>query len=261
MIKVLRTGLRSTPAGLGRILHRSLKAVNLEFSGRVVTLLNRDGILTPSSIILETDQIPAINSAQFDGEIFHTDIFDAILKNRIDLALVPAKTLSTDAIRDKLRPYIEPMERSIMNAVLLVNGLSVSVPTEKLEAEVLKIEVERIQKCRSVEDAATALLGFGFGLTPSGDDFILGSIGVMQLSGLDTEYLRPVIMSYNNVFSRTILLDGLDGYFPQPLLEVLEALESGSKLGDKIDKLKRIGHTSGFDMLAGMYYTAARSLP
>jgi hypothetical protein len=42
-----------------------------------------------------------------------------------------------------------------------------------------------------------------------------------------------------------------------PLLEVLHELDSGSNPNDKFLELERIGHTSGFDMLAGMYYTAA----
>lgn len=260
MIEVLKTGLRAPPTGAGSILHSSLRAVNLEFGGRVVTLLNRKGILTASSVILDTDRIPAISNAEFDGDILHTDSFETLMTNRIDLALHPEGGASTLAIRNSLRNHIIPRERSIMGAVLLTEGYIVEPPAEGFEAAVLEEQANRIRTCRSVEDATRTLLGIGFGLTPSGDDFILGSIAVMQLTGLSTEGLRPLISRYNNAFSRTMLLDGLDGYFPQPLLEVLHAMDCGTNTDDKIFDLKRIGHTSGFDMVAGMYYTASNFL-
>ncbi|MGC8514755.1 MAG: DUF2877 domain-containing protein [Thermoplasmata archaeon] len=260
MIDVLKTGLRAAPTGTGSILHRSLRAVNVEFGGHVVTLLNRKGILTASSVVLDTEQIPAINCAEFDGDILHTDSFVALMKNRIDLALHSEGGASTISIRNSLQHHIIPRERSIMSAVLVAEGYINQASAEGFEAEVLEEQARRIRTCRSVEDATRTLLGIGFGLTPSGDDFILGSIAVMQLTGHRTEGLRPLIAGYNNAFSRTMLLDGLDGYFPQPLLEVLQAMDSGNNPDDKIFELERIGHTSGFDMVAGMYYTASNLL-
>ena len=260
MIDVLRTGLRAAPTGTGSILHSSLRAVNLEFDGRVVTLLNRKSILTASSVVLDTDQIPSINSAEFYGNILHTDSFDALMKNRIDLALHSDGGASIIAIRNSLQHHIILRERSIMGAVLLAEGYIDKAPEEGFEAAVLEEQAKRIRTCRSVEDATRTLLGIGFGLTPSGDDFILGSIAVMQLTGRSTECLRPLIAGYTNAFSRTMLMDGLDGYFPQPLLEVLHAMYSGKNQDEKIFELERIGHTSGFDMVAGMYYTASNFL-
>jgi hypothetical protein len=260
MIEVLKTGLRKPPTGSGSILHRSLRAVNLEFGERVVTILNRSGLLTSSSIVLDTDKIPSITTGEFDGDILHTDSFDALLKNRIDLALITEGTASISAIREMLHKHMIPRERSIMGAILLAEGQMNPSSVQGFEKAVMEEQAKRIRKCRSVEDAARTLLGIGFGLTPSGDDFILGSVGLMQLTGRSTENLRPLISGYNNAFSRTMLLDGLDGYFPQPLLEVLQALDSGNNPDDKIVALERIGHTSGFDMVAGMYYTAANFL-
>jgi len=257
MIEVLRTGLRKPPTGSGRVLHRSLRAVNLEFGERVVTILNRGSPLTPSSIILDTDKIPSVTTGEFDGDILHTDSFDALLKNKIVLALITKGTRRITAIRELLHNHMIPKERSIMRAVLLAEGHENLSVIQGFERAVMEEEAKRLQTCRSVEDAARTLLGLGFGLTPSGDDFILGSIGLMQLIGQNTESLRPLISGYNNAFSRTILLDGLDGYFPQSLLEVLQALDSGNNPDDKIIALEREGHTSGFDMIAGMYYTAA----
>lgn len=260
MIDVLRTGLRAVPTGPGSILHSSLRAINLEFQGRVVTLLNRKGILTASSVVLDTDQIPPINKAEFNGDMLHTDSFEAIVKNRIDLALHSEGYACITSIRNSLQHHIIPSERSIMGAVLLAEGHIKQSPAEGFEAAVLKEQAKRIRTCRSVEDATRTLLGIGFGLTPSGDDFILGSIAVMQLTGRSTEHLRPLIAGYTNAFSRTMLLDGLDGYFPQALLEVLHTMDSGNNPDDKIFELERIGHTSGYDMVAGMYYTVSNFL-
>ena len=261
MIDVIKYSLRRVPTGPGTVLHRSLRAINLQFSERVVTLLNKEGTITPSSIVLDVDYIPAINKAKFENDMLHTDSFEAHMRSNTDLSFHPQKKLNTKNIRNLLRSYIIPKERSIMIAVLLTEGYLKKLPAKSFEVAIMQEQAKRILRCESVEDAARLLLGIGFGLTPSGDDFILGSIALMHLVGLSATSLRPIIIRYTNALSRTMLLDGIDGYFSQPLLDVLNALDNGSNLEAKILRLEKIGHTSGYDVIAGMYYAASYFIP
>ncbi len=261
MIPVLRTGLRVLPTGTGSVLHISERAINIDFGERVVTLLNRQGILTPSSIILDADYIPGFNSAYFNGILLNTDTFSAEIRNGINLAANPAGNADLKLIRNTLRPHIVGKERSIMGAVLLAEGSeSVHVP-EGIEGMILEDQARRLKKCTNMESAVQSLLGLGFGLTPSGDDFILGAISAMQLSGRSVSHLRIPIADYKNAFSRTMLLDGLDGYFPEPLLRLIKVLDTAGDPEREIADLLRIGHTSGYDMVAGIYYAAAKLIP
>lgn len=261
MIPVLRTGLRVLPTGTGTVLHTSDRAINLDFGGRVVTLLNRHGILTPSTIILDVDHILGFNSAYFEGNVLKTDAFSAEISNRINLVANPTGNAELKAIRDTMRPHIVAKERSIMEAVLLAEGSESVHVRGGIEGMILEDQSRRLKQCTNMESAVKSLLGLGFGLTPSGDDFILGAISAMQLTGRSNAHLRTPISNYKNAFSRTMLLDGMDGYFPEPLLRVIRILDSNGNPEREIADLLRIGHTSGYDMVAGIYYAAAKLIP
>ncbi|MGC8618522.1 MAG: DUF2877 domain-containing protein [Thermoplasmata archaeon] len=256
MIHVLQSGLRLLPQDDGKVIQVSPRAVNILFGGRVITLLTSNGILTPSSIILNVEHIPTISRARFSEENLLTDIFEVKMENKIDLKLNLKGVVDSNVLITFLRPYIVPRNRSIMTAVILAEKSNGILLPDGFETEVIKEEARRIEKYDKIEDLTKNILGLGFGLTPSGDDFILGVVAAMKLLGMETESIRPIVMSYDNLLSRTSLLDGLDGYFSRPLLGLIDAILVGRDVESSIVKLEGIGHTSGFDVVAGMYHGA-----
>jgi uncharacterized protein DUF2877 len=113
--------------------------------------------------------------------------------------------------------------------------------------------------------AALALLGLGLGLTPSGDDFVGAAFFARAVIGDidDTAAAGPAIArrrvlaaapARTHAISVALLSDMLHGRGHAPLHELAGALAADAPLDEALDaarRLTRIGHCSGWDMLAG----------
>ncbi|MDP6452133.1 MAG: DUF2877 domain-containing protein [SAR202 cluster bacterium] len=114
-------------------------------------------------------------------------------------------------------------------------------------------------------EAGKSLVGLGPGLTPSGDDFLGGMFfALWHLNAAypsefnyDTEHIDSLLdfaASQTNQISYAILTDFADGQGPAPLHDLMEALLTGKPMlaiSDCIRRVAAIGHSSGWDMLAG----------
>lgn len=129
---------------------------------------------------------------------------------------------------------------------------------------------ELVEACRArdmvrIARSGLRLVGLGPGLTPSGDDYLGGllftahclraayptrfSWGSGPVQGLLYQ-ARPL----TNRISHTILSDLAHGHGPEPLHDLVNSLlqaETAQRLLSSADRLTAIGHTSGWDMLAG----------
>lgn len=105
-----------------------------------------------------------------------------------------------------------------------------------------------------------ALIGLGPGLTPSGDDLIGGAM--LALNGLgEVETAERLFASVKtdlsfrtNAISAAHLMAAVEGMGNESLHGVLNAVVSGTRSGYRclLDGIGRIGHTSGWDSLAGI---------
>jgi hypothetical protein len=112
--------------------------------------------------------------------------------------------------------------------------------------------------------AAVALLGVGGGLTPSGDDFVGGALFARRLLAragvVDAGAWRSVAdavlaaaPSRTHAISAALLGDLAEGLGWAPLHDLVLALvgHAASSAEDAAGRLVRLGHTSGWDLLAG----------
>jgi hypothetical protein len=110
---------------------------------------------------------------------------------------------------------------------------------------------------------ADALIGLGAGLTPSGDDFLGGwlfAVKILQAAypGLDLSPDSIPVESYQSrthVISFTLLKDLASGQAIAPLHHIVNGLLTGEPLEriySFIPQLTQIGHSTGWDMLAGL---------
>ena len=111
------------------------------------------------------------------------------------------------------------------------------------------------------------LVGFGPGLTPSGDDFLLGLLGAdhyfTRISGNGddrAEFGRamrrqlPALLCSTTVQSRLMLEAALEGHYPAPVSGLLASTGEGREDGirESVARLRNVGATSGDDVLAGI---------
>lgn len=110
---------------------------------------------------------------------------------------------------------------------------------------------------------ADALVGLGEGLTPSGDDLLGGLF--FALRTLQTIYgcpdfidPQPIVERYaaqTNRISYTLLKDLALGHGLAPLHEIVNGLLGGrhpAEIDPLINELTRTGHSTGWDLLAGL---------
>jgi hypothetical protein len=112
---------------------------------------------------------------------------------------------------------------------------------------------------RAFADAACALIGFGEGLTPAGDDCVLGALAALHrlaparlaAHAGQRNRLAEAARSRTTDVARDFLLEALDGRFAEPVLALLTAL-SDDLAGNAARRLLAMGATSGADTLCGI---------
>ena len=112
---------------------------------------------------------------------------------------------------------------------------------------------------RAFADAACALIGLGEGLTPAGDDCVLGALatvhrlepGWLAAHAGQRDRLSEAARSRTTDLARGFLLEALDGRFAEPVLALLTAL-SDESAGDAARRLLAMGASSGADTLCGI---------
>jgi len=125
----------------------------------------------------------------------------------------------------------------------------------------------RAQDLAAFEAAALRVLGLGHGLTPSGDDLLGGifftlahapitsdAVWVSAMPGLHAR-IRRAAQSATNPISAALLDDLMRGSSYRVLHDVFDAFQAGEPgpITDAVDRLVRLGASSGGDMLAGVF--------
>lgn len=113
-------------------------------------------------------------------------------------------------------------------------------------------------------DSPDELCGLGIGLTPSGDDALVGLIAASSCAGLGARVRRRLAgrlrsgwgVSRTTETSLTSLRLALAGDFSPPVLDLLAALtspeEQTGKQSGAVARLARHGFSSGADLMAGV---------
>jgi hypothetical protein len=109
-------------------------------------------------------------------------------------------------------------------------------------------------------NGAAALIGLGPGLTPSGDDFIGGlmialrGLGKPGLAAELAAWALPLVRDQSGAISSAYLEAAATGEGAGAIHHVLEQLSSSERpdFTWTIGEIDRIGHTSGWDCLAGV---------
>jgi hypothetical protein len=101
------------------------------------------------------------------------------------------------------------------------------------------------------------LLGLGPGLTPSGDDLLCGALVALHAIGrVDAaEDLYAAIVSTSSAATSLLSWASLEaaagGQVGEPLHALVVGLLENRRIDRELVDLSRVGHTSGWDALAG----------
>ena len=103
------------------------------------------------------------------------------------------------------------------------------------------------------------LLGLGPGLTPSGDDFLVGLFIALSLCGRKdlvsavSEMIQPLMTTLTGPISRLHILAAIDGEGNESFHKMINAILIGdyTAISSQLNSISLIGHTSGWDALTG----------
>jgi hypothetical protein len=110
--------------------------------------------------------------------------------------------------------------------------------------------------------AAGQMIGLGPGITPSGDDILIGFlVGLWSMAGWNKRQLAFIrsfgtglvqLAKGTSEISRTYLYHAAQGQFSSSLSHLVEAIATGKDVEEATQTAMRVGHSSGMDSVTGL---------
>lgn len=247
------------------VFHR---VVNLNKNGNLFSIVLPDIGRASTYIVANQDNIDfisygikqGINCTFCDGEVLFGNgvtvnlkkvkLWDEVIDDKFTWGL-------TDITKDKLSAFKSALDR------YAAHGSAWRRIYDYKETKFINT-VKKLSNKNSPEailECVDKLLGFGPGLTPTGDDILLGFLSIINTCndyGFIREDLKNKIsMKLNGTtdISRSILQQAVNNRYHEYIQEVLYSLikECPESLLIAVKRLLKIGATSGTDIATGMY--------
>lgn len=246
-----------------RVHSRFESGCNLALPPFLCFIGNKNNALVPYGILLNKGDLPvfmeqAASSACFRWDekekTLYSDSIRLCLKNsRIYSGLIRKKEYSID------REGLDMLEGLIDRKLPTGFGESIGSFMETKKKEIGEL-YEAFSKPRG--EALKVIkkwIGRGMGLTPSGDDFLMGLLYMNRIYPvLETPFLQDlktlIDYQYTTDISKHYYICAFEGYFNGDLAELTDALvQKNALLMERcISRIRMIGSTSGCDMILGM---------
>ena len=246
-LHITLAGAQTTGSWRARVHSIFANAVNIIADGRRLTLLsNADWISENNMIFSSRDIFPLIQPAasiHTNGQGFYI--------NGIRVAAYPAQAVWKMPVLPKksIAPHaMEPVTS------FLAESTSDTL-TQMLEKQ-FQASIHHFFTHQTAD--FSRVIGAGHGLTPSGDDMLVGfalAVFCYRTEAMDElgKCCQPYLENTTDI-SRYLLLDALSGRFTAPLTNLLLALQHGQNIGHAIKTAAQIGSTSGKDGIFGLYH-------
>lgn len=253
------------------------KTINIALGADLLSLQAAASPLSPISLItnldersMETLEIQTGQTVSIGADTIQVLLPNKTVSFQYDKAAIsdtalPLQTAFSSNLLDRIKNTLEHTQTHGFR-ILFSTG---SRPIDRLdETLVLTAAEKHIKHCtalfRTADYNAAAkqlihLIGLGIGLTPSGDDFLCGTLaaGILcnQTSHPFIRALQRQIKEHlndTNDISRAFLRCALNGQFSKAVIQLSHAASSEEIL----HAFTKIGHSSGTDTLSGIYYGA-----
>lgn len=248
-------------------IHSSFESgLNIKVGNILSFIGNKSDTLVPYGILLKEDDVDKlIESIDRDTCIFRwNQEEESLIGSNIRLQVKGSKKYSSYLNMSDFN--LEKINLSMIKENIdlsLVTGFDFTIEElitkEREKIQVLKESFNWANKS-AIENNLKGWIGRGRGLTPSGDDFLQGILYINHLcSMVSSEFLEAIEnlieQEYTTDISKNYFISALRGMFTEPLIELLKAVEAKNQFQVKksIDNILKFGHTSGIDILAGVY--------
>jgi len=270
-IKLVSFGDR-IPNGTYTIHSRFQRTINFHNNALLISIVNEDIGCGPFNIIVKGLDLKKIHSLSIYNNILTINNIALFMQEALKYSsklslngviiatfeenLVFLETVLTELCAEKSLCFLldEERERNFTSGF------------EKEFIKRMKSGVALILKgtMDSLFEGVSKIKGCGFGLTPSGDDFIAGLLSGLylkqELFGTDLSEVRNRIYENalgDNLISNTFLFLAKEGLFVERFKNFTHSLlyDEKEKIYTHIQKVLNIGETSGADMLVGFMFS------
>lgn len=263
---------RHTPL-VGRVHSRYARILNIQTpDGELLTLQGPGRLQAPCAASL-AEALESIALQISPGDPVAQDHQAAALRLSTvgatlwDGRLLPLANLTAATLRDtaeKLTRWLHQhaREQGITPVLTALQGPDARSPLHRRLCHALTpMFADRHLSAGSIADMAAQVIGLGEGLTPSGDDLLVGFLAVLHRTG-HAPVLSPVpawldtLAANTTALSAAFLRGALEGHFSEPIVRFIHALysvEPGAWQVSAAD-LARVGHSSGVDAMVGMAF-------
>ena len=232
LVSLQSAGTQPTPISICT----DVKDDELSLTGNNDAVLS-DGVFTAGQLVLTTDKSVIYSSVP-----------------RVRTAADAAKLRQLELIADGCEKSHADVEKTNVIIKLIYDTI------EEIGTECLKLFSE--ENYSGCSERFAKLIGTGQGLTPSGDDFIIGVMALLShienekaqaLRSHMAETIGRQLEKTNDISARFLLMATRDR-FSRYVLDMLEsALTDGSGIvTDLVNKVAETGHSSGLDLLMGV---------
>jgi hypothetical protein len=196
-----------------------------------------------------------------------SDFQEPLMGQRVTVLVENARLWEPAPLRGGARPHLDALRRA----------LDGHVPEEGLGCTILGVHnavtvhaqpaleaLDRWLAGHALANEAAQLIGLGPGLTPSGDDYLGGVLVGLRWLGRGAQadslwrWLEPRLEPRTSAISAAHLAAAATGQVHEALHEVLDDLAAwqAPDLHPSLARLDAVGHTSGWDALAGVVAVA-----
>lgn len=257
------------PAVFCKIKASFSKVINLESGGDIYAVQTEDSVFTPLSVTVERESFERLSHSGAGGTV-ELDLSHA---GTVECRLQKAGEKKTGEWSRKLEESVFAMAKSgsLLEAAVDRLWRTVLFPAPwQLKGRRILEDARRHLEEGGTERAAyvlSGLSGLGPGLTPAGDDFLLGLLAVCRY--WPEEWCKDFIAALKAALaergvrtswlSQALLKAAFDGEFALPIHHLFQA-EDRKSLISTAAKVIVWGHTSGSDTAGGIVWMTARVL-
>lgn len=248
---------------MGKIHSIFQSSFNVQFDDQLLNFSTKGMPVTPHGCVLNKEKINRVLQNGKMNELVKLENKEFTFYTRGDIFKLNVSALE---VFDLGLPFLRIPKKDIKE--VLTYQLLDEIPFEEhigleRDDDLLK-SVNILEQVSTYEDNVIAeairhLIGRGNGLTPSGDDILLGYTMVRQAFTLDDYFIERLQQELETINTTTISQAYYEslfaGYVNSLFLALLTAIESdnGLVIEQLLKLITRYGHTSGYDTLYGCY--------
>jgi len=235
------------------------RALNLVApDGSLLTIHSRDGLHGPGSLLTDLEDCRLLgkvgdeieissSSINLDGRLVKLDTCVFYSSRRLPIQTQP-KIIAVDWLEKELSK--KATSSSFWSQADDYFSQAISKKLNLARRDFL-------QDPNSIK-SASQLIGLGIGLTPTGDDYLLGFLAVTKLSAHRTEAIDKLSGNIRELMTRTtrisqhFLKAATENQFSDLTYDFLVSMENGQKDQKALEALMSYGASSGSDIATGM---------